>query len=115
MVVQYALEASKSIKDKTGKKVRVVDLYSVKPIDRYAVVSAARTGHVIVAQDHNVIGGLGSIVGTILAEEGICTDFVIIGINDEFAPMAHAAFLYKKYGLDKEGLEETMKGMLGIA
>lgn len=88
VVVQYALEASKSIKYKTGKKVRVVDLYSVKPIDRYAVVNAARMGHVIVAQDHNVIGGLGSIVGTIIAEEGICTDFVIIGINDEFAPIS---------------------------
>lgn len=112
VIVQHARKAAGKIKGETGKRVRVVDLYSLKPIDRAAVVDAARTGHVIVAQDHNIVGGLGSMVGTIIAEEGIRTKLKILGIRDEFAPMAHAAYLYGKYKLDAEGLAETMAGML---
>ena len=112
VILQYAIEAAEKIKEETGKLVRVVDLYSIKPVDRMVVVDAARTGHVIVAQDHNIIGGLGSIVGTIIAEEGISTKLKILGIRDQFVPMAHAPYLYEKYKLDAKGLAEIMVGML---
>ncbi len=111
VVVQYAIEASQMIERETGKHIRVVDLYSIKPIDRDAVIDAARTGHVMVAQDHNVAGGLGSTVGTILAEEGLGVKFKAVGVPDQFVAMAHAPYLYKKFGLDANGLAEAIKNL----
>lgn len=111
VVVQYAVEAARRLRETSGLSVRVVDLYSIKPIDRQAVISAAETGRIIVAQDHNIYGGLGSMAAAVLAEEGISVKFRIIGIRDEYIPMAHAPFLYQKYRLDAEGLQEAMKSM----
>ena len=112
VVVQYALAAAEKIKAKTGKTIRVVDLYSIKPIDRNAVIAAARTGCVIAAQDHNVVGGLGSLAATVIAEEGIRTRFQVLGIPDAFVAMAHAPYLYRRFGYDAEGLEQAMLEML---
>lgn len=112
VTVQYAIEASKLISEETGKKIRVVDMYSIKPVDREAVISAAKTGHVIVAQDHNVYGGLGSIVATIVAEEGLTTKLKILGVKDIFVAMAHARYLYRQFGIDGEGLRNSMLEML---
>ena len=112
VVVQYALAAAEKIKEKTGKTIRVVDLYSIKPIDRNAVIAAAKTGRVIAAQDHNVVGGLGSLAATVIAEEGIRTRFRILGIPDAFVAMAHAPYLYHQFGYDADGLEKAMLEML---
>ena len=87
-------------------------MYSIKPIDRKAVINSAKTGHVLVAQDHNVIGGLGSIVGTIIAEECISTKFRILGLPDRFFPMAHADYLYEAFKLNTDGLIKTMFEMM---
>lgn len=112
VTVQYALEASMRIEEKTGSKIRVVDMYSLKPIDREAIISATETGKIIVVQDHNVIGGLGSLVATVMAEEGRSAKFKIIGINDRFDAMAHAGYLYRLYKMDSDGLEKEMLNML---
>ncbi len=111
VTVQYALEASKIIEARTGKKIRVVDLYSIKPIDRKAVIDAAKTGRVVVAQDHNVCGGLGSIVSTIIAEEGLSVRFKVLGIPDKFVAMAHAPYLYSRFGIDCNGIVEAVCGL----
>ena len=112
VIVQYAIEAAKKIQLKTGKSIRVVDMYSIKPIDKNAVINAAQTENLIVAQDHNIFGGLGSIVATIIAEEGIKTNIKILGIKDKFVPMAHASYLYHQFNLDTEGLIATMESIL---
>lgn len=112
VIVQYAIEASKQILEETGKKIRVVDTYSIKPIDKEAIISAAKTGNIIVAQDHNVYGGLGSIVATVIAEEGLSIKFKICGIKDEFVAMAHAGYLYHYFGIDGEGLKNSMLEMI---
>ena len=112
VTVSYALEAAKAVKEETGKSFRVVDLYSIKPIDKKAVIDAAKTGKVIVAHDHNVYGGLGSMVSKVLCEEGIATDFVNIGVPDRFDAMAHAPFLYENYGYDVKGIKEAILKML---
>lgn len=112
VTVQYAIEASKLISAETGKKIRVVDMYSIKPIDKKAVISAAKTGNIIVAQDHNVYGGLGSIVATVMAEEGLTTKLKILGVKDSFVAMAHAGYLYHHFGIDCDGLRKSMLEML---
>lgn len=100
------------IKDKIGANIRVVDMYSIKPVDREAVVSAAKTGNILVAQDHNIVGGLGSMVATVIAEEGIATRFKILGLNDRFVAMAHANYLYSLFEIDAAGLTKNMIAML---
>lgn len=108
VTVQFAIKAAEKIKAKQKMSIRVVDMYSIKPIDKQAILSAAKTGNVLVVQDHNIIGGLGSMVATVIAEEGISTNFKIIGITDEFIAMAHANYLYKLFKMDAEGLAENM-------
>ena len=87
-------------------------MYSIKPIDQNAIIEAAKTGRVVVAQDHNIYGGLGSIVAQIIAESGISTKLKIVGIKDKFVPMAHANYLYSLFGLDTDGLKNTMLGLI---
>lgn len=108
IVVKYAIEAAMIIYQKIGKRIKVVDMHTIKPIDRKAIIESASTGNIIVAQDHNVIGGLGQQVASIIAEEGLQVRFKNIGISDEFTAMAHAPYLYHKYGYDKEGLVNTL-------
>ena len=112
VTIGYALEAVKEVEKETGKRFRVVDLYSIKPIDRQAVIEAAKTGKVIVAHDHNVYGGLGSMVSKVICEEGMSTKFVNIGVPDRFDAMAHAPYLYEKYGYDVKGIKEAILKMI---
>lgn len=112
VTVKYAVEASDIIKDKTGKCIKVLDVSTIKPIDVEAVIEATQTGKVIVAQDHNVVGGLGFHVANVIATNGIVTNFKILGCEDKFIPMAHAPYLYNKYGYDTDGLVKEMLKML---
>lgn len=112
ITVKFAIEASERIKAMTGKDIRVVDMHTIKPIDRTAVISAARTGRIVAAQDHSVIGGLGQQVAEVLAEEGIGTKFVNAGIQDEFVAMAHAPYLYHQFGYDADGLTSKMLNLI---
>ena len=114
ITVKYALEAAKRIREKTGKAIRVVDMHTIKPIDRAAICSAAETGRIVVAQDHSVIGGLGSAVASVLVEEGIAVKYANVGIPDRFRAMAHAPYLYHEFGFDADGLEAKMLQLLGV-
>ena len=113
VVVQHALEAADLIRQETGKGIRVVDLYSIKPVDEDAVLSAAETGNIIVAQDHNIFGGLGSMTSSVLARNGISVKLKVMGITDQFVPMAHAPYLYKQFGIDAVGLKTAMIELMG--
>ena len=114
VIVQYALEASNVIEKKYAKHIKVIDMPSIKPLDRDAVIEATKTKNVIVAQDHNIIGGLGSAVATVLAEEGLGVKFKIIGLTDKFVEMAHAPYLYHKFEYDTEGLVKNMMQFLAL-
>ncbi len=111
VAVGFAVEAAERIREKTGKTVRVVDMHTLKPIDREAVLDAARTGRIIAAQDHSVTGGLGVQTAAVLAEAGIGLPFRIMGIPDRFETMAHAPYLYRKFGMDALGLANAMMDM----
>lgn len=113
VVVQYALEAANNIFEKTGKNIQVIDMHTIKPVDRETILEAAKTGVILVAQDHNVVGGLGSIVATVLAEEGLAVKFKNVGIPDKFVAMAHAPYLYHEFGYDVDGLINNMMDLLG--
>lgn len=104
VVVQYAIEAAQRINREYGRSIRVVDMHTIKPLDVASVLSAAKTGRVVVAQDHNIVGGLGYAVSAAILENGANAKLKILGAPDQFIPMAHAQYLYHKYGYDTEGL-----------
>ncbi len=112
-IVHYAIEAAKKLKEETGASIRVVDMHTIKPLDKEAVLDAAKTGRIVCAQDHNIIGGLGYAVGAVLAEAGTGCKYKILGCPDEFVPIANPEFLYAKNEFDANGLYKHMKAMLG--
>lgn len=112
IVTHHALAAAEKIKQETGAEIRVVDMHTIKPLDLDAVLDAAKTGRIVCAQDHNIIGGLGYAVGTALAESGAACKYKVLGCVDEFLPIATPDFLYHKYEFDAEGLAKHMKAML---
>ena len=77
-------------------------------------MDACKTGNIVVAQDHNIWGGLGSVIATVIAKESISTKFKILGLPDMFIAMAHAPYLYEKYEYNTEGLVKNMIKMTGI-
>lgn len=108
VTVQFAIDASRRLSNEYGLSVKVVDMHTIKPIDKSAVIEAAKTGAVIVAQDHNVIGGLGTAVAEVLAEYGYSPDFKILGIPDTYGVIGHAGYLYGKYGYDTNGIVQAV-------
>ena len=94
-----------------GTKVTVVNMASLKPLDRDAVVRAAATGRVLTAEDHNASTGLGGAVANVLADEGIACRFARAGVTD-FASSGKPVDLFRKAGLDAEGLAERFRALL---
>ena len=93
-MVHFAMEAAERIERELGKRVRVVDMHTIKPLDRAAFLAAAETGRVVAAQDHNLLGGLGQLVGAAIAEAGISCRLLCRGCPDAFVPIATPEFLY---------------------
>jgi len=95
--------------------VRVVNMHTVKPIDREAVIAAAQeTGKVLVCEEHNVIGGLGDAVASVLAEEGLACKFHKHGMQDVFSTIGYAEDLYAYYGFDANGIADRVRAMMGV-
>ena len=89
---------------------RVLQMASVKPIDRDAIIkSAQETGYIITVEEHNVLGGLGSAVSEIVAEEARAK-VVRIGIDDHFCGVGSAKCLAEKEGLTAQNIiKQTIK------
>ena len=114
IVVHHAVEAAQRLWEDFKVEIRVVDMHTIKPLDAEAVANAAATGNVIAAQDHSIIGGLGSHVAAQLAQDGLGINFKILGSPDEYVPVATPAFLYSRNHYDADGLYTEMKQMLKL-
>jgi transketolase len=112
ITVHMALDAAKKLESDLGAKISVIDMHTIKPIDKDAVLKAARTGKIVTAQDHNIIGGLGYQVAPVIVEAGVPCKVKMLGCPDHFVPLATTEYLYKKNGYDVDGLYENMKAML---
>lgn len=101
--LQIALEAQKELENK-GVNIRVVDLYSIKPVDKETIIKCAKeTNKLVTIEDHSVIGGIGSIVANVLCEE-YPKKLEKIGINDTFGKSGNWKEVYKYFGLTKENI-----------
>lgn len=97
-----------------GYSVGVLDMATIKPLDRDAILeAAARSTYILTIEEHNILGGLGAAVAEVLAEEGSPARLVRHGIRDEFALIAPPSQLYAHYRLDEAGIESVLRGLLG--
>ena len=108
LTVSTSLEAAEKLEN-DGISVRVINMHTIKPIDKDAVIKAAKeTSIIFTAEEHSVIGGLGSAVSEVVCEEAPAK-VIKIGINDKFGESGPAVELIHKYGLDGEGIYNTIK------
>ncbi|MDR2392894.1 MAG: transketolase family protein [Treponema sp.] len=92
----------------------VLDVLTLKPIDREAVLNeAAKVRAVVSAENHQITGGLGSAVAEVLAENGFQGKFARAGIRDEFGEVGTQDYLVKRFGLDAETLAKQARELLG--
>lgn len=107
-MVYRSVEAAGLLK-KEGIVAAVIDMASVKPIDEKLILTyAKKTGAVVTAEDHNVIGGLGGAVAEVLSRD-LPTPMEFVGIQDRFGCSGSPAELEKLYGLDIEAIAEAAK------
>jgi transketolase len=86
-----------------GISARVVDIFTIKPIDAGLVRQcASETGAIVTAENHNIIGGLGSAVAETLALGGPFCPVEMVGVQDEFGEVGALDYLVKRFGLDAE-------------
>ena len=105
VTVSEAIEAQKILKDQ-GVNVRVVDIHTIKPIDKELIIKCAKeTKNLISVEDHSVIGGLGTAISEILTDN-YPKKLVRMGIDDIFGRSGRAEDLMKYYGIDKNAIVE---------
>lgn len=96
-----------------GVTVRVLDAVYLKPLDVDAIEIAAReTGRILVVEEHNVIGGLGTAVAEAVAMLGVPARIAKLGIEDQYALVAPPSHLYRHYGLTADGVVDRLRGLL---
>jgi transketolase len=110
--VLSALEAAE-IAQQQGLSVRVLDMHTVKPVDADAVLQAvAETRRIVTAEDHNVVGGLGSAVAEVIAASGKGCVLKKLGLQDEFSMVGYPEDLLHHYKLDGDGIAEAIQQVM---
>ena len=111
LMVSMALEAADELAGE-GISVSVVNVASVKPLDEETIVRIAnQTKAVVTAEEHNIIGGLGSAIAEVLGER-LPTPMVRVGLKDTFGESGRPQELLEKYGLTKAGLIKAVHEVL---
>jgi len=104
-MVARALEAA-SLLEADGIHAAVVNMSTVRPLDRRAVIDAAASGPILTVEEHTVAGGLGGAVAEVVVESHPVR-MKMLGVPAEFAPTGSAAFLFEHYGLTPEGIRQA--------
>ena len=113
LMVAEALEAYELLKAE-GINARVINIATIKPLDTEIVLKAAKeTGVIVTAEEHSVIGGLGSAVSEYLSEN-YPTPVLKVGVNDTFGSSGPAAELLDKYGLRAKDIVKKVKEAIAL-
>lgn len=111
ILLKKAVDAAAALKEQ-GINVRVVDMATVKPLDRDAVLKAAQeTGAIMTIEDHTIFGGLGSAVSEVVVQS--CpVPMEIVGIQDKFGESGDPELLYRDHGMDTEAIIAKAKALV---
>ena len=113
VTVDMSLKAAELLADK-GISARVINIHTIKPIDRDIILkAAAETGAIVTAEEHNIIGGLGSAVAEVVCE-GNPVPVVRVGINDQYGHSGKVPPLLQMYGLTPENIAEKAEIALSM-
>lgn len=110
-MVHLAIEAGDLLKEQ-GIDVRIIDMHTIKPIDEDLIIeSAKKTGAIVTAEEHNIIGGLGGAVAEVLSER--CpTPLARVGIKDVFGQSGKPMELVNEYGISASDIVKAVKKLL---
>lgn len=111
IMVPLALEAADTL-EKEGIKPRVVNMHTLKPVDKQSILSAARdTGAIVTAENHSIINGWGSAVAEVLCEEHP-VPLRRIGVRDHFGEVGKVPFLLEKYEMTTTDIAQALRDVL---
>ena len=113
IMVEAALEAKEELA-KEGINARVINIHTIKPIDEELIIKAAKeTGVIVTAEEHSIIGGLGSAVAEVVSEK--CPVPVLrVGVKDTFGESGKPNELLKKYGLTSNNIVNKVKEVIKL-
>lgn len=113
IMVEAAIEAAESLKEQ-GIVARVINIHTLKPIDREVILKAAKeTGAIVTAEEHNIIGGLGSAVCEVVSEEQP-VPVIRIGVKDVFGESGKPNELLEAYGLTSKEIVDAAKKVISL-
>jgi transketolase len=113
LMVSAAIVAAEQLKNE-GISARVINMPTLKPIDRDIIVAAAKdTGAIVTAEEHNIIGGLGSAVAEVVCET-LPVPVVRVGVNDVFGKSGPAPAVLKAFGLSAENIVARAKDAIAL-
>ncbi len=111
-LVEMSLRAADALKAQ-GIHARVVNMHTIKPLDRGAILKAAEeTRGIVTAEEHHLCGGLGGAVAEVLAQERP-TRMRMVGVPDVFATIGPTGKVRAKYGMSADGVAEACRSLLG--
>ena len=109
-----ALRAAWILKKDFGLETRVLNMHTLKPLDRESIIRAAKeTGAVITAEEHQV-GGLGNLIAAVIARAGLNVKFDMVGVEDRFGESGLPWQLVKEFGLAAEHIADRAKKLLKL-
>ena len=112
LMVQEALKAAEDLKSE-GISARVINIHTIKPIDKDIIIKASKeTGAIVTAEEHYIMGGLGSAVTEVVCESAPCA-VKIIG-TDRFGKSGKPAELFEEYGLTAENIKKNVREVLKL-
>lgn len=112
IMVSEAMAAAEKLKE-DGIDARIIDIHTIKPIDEEILIKAAQeTGAIVTAEEHSIIGGLGSAVAEVIVKN--CpVKMAMVGQKDTYGESGKPDELKKKYGMTAEDIEAAVKNLIG--
>lgn len=113
--VYQAVEAAKILSEVDGVKARVLNMHTIKPIDKEAILTAVHdTRRIVTVEDHTIMGGLGSAVAEVIVESGLSCGFRKLGIPDVYSIIGLHEDLMSYYKIDTNGILDTVREIMGM-
>ncbi len=114
LMVSEAIEAKKILAEE-GISAEIINVHTIKPLDVDTILkSAAKTGAIVTAEEHNIIGGLGSAIAEAVCENAKPVPVLKVGVNDKFGRSGPAVEMLHIYGLDAQNIVEKAKKAISM-